>query len=233
MKFVCAQHIAFEPPGNLVHWVRERGDTLEILKMFADYQIPSPKDFDGLFILGGPMSVNDVEQLAWLREEKDLVRAAIKADKPVLGICLGGQMIADVLGAEVKSMGYREIGFFPITLATDAGQNSKCFKGLPPTFTAFHWHGERFSIPAKARPLAGSCACDNQAFEYGPALALQFHLEMAPDYLSNMVVNCAKEIQAGGIHVQGVEEMQGIGKTLGNQPYQLLTRILDNWLSRP
>jgi GMP synthase-like glutamine amidotransferase len=231
MKFVCAQHIIFEPPGNLIRWTDGRGDSLEVLKMFADYQIPSPKDFDGLFILGGPMSVNDEEQLAWLREEKDLVRAAIKADKPVLGICLGGQMIAEVLGAEVRPMGYREIGFFSIGLTEDAGQNSKCFKELPPTFTAFHWHGERFSIPAGARHLAGSCACDNQAFEFGPALALQFHLEMAPDYLSNMAVNCAAEIQAGGIHVQGVEEMQRIGRTLGDQPYRFLTRILDNWLT--
>jgi GMP synthase-like glutamine amidotransferase len=128
-------------------------------------------------------------------------------------------------------MGYREIGFFPVTLTNHAAKESKCFKNLPETFTAFHWHGERFAIPARARHLAGSTACDNQAFEYGPALALQFHLEMAPDYLHNMTTHCHEEIQAGGTHVQPIEEMQKKLNLLADKPYQLLTKILDNWLA--
>lgn len=227
MKFICIQHVPFEPPGNLTRWAARRGDTLSVLQIFSDRHIPSLNEFDGLFILGGPMSVNDEDRLPWLRDEKSLVRAAIQTDKPVLGICLGGQMIADVLGGGVKPMGYREIGFFPVLRSKDS---DKYMHALPESFIAFHWHGERFSIPAGATHLAGSQACDNQAFAYGSALALQFHLEMAPDYLPTMVKHCPEEIAEGGTYVQSAGEMQRHSKDLGDQPYHLLVKLLDNWL---
>ncbi len=226
MKFVCTQHVPFEPPGNIQRWTRERGDELTVLPMYADCAIPHQSDFDALIVLGGPMSVND--DLPWLVDEKELVRTTIRADKPVLGICLGAQMIAQVLGGTVKPMGYREIGFFPIELLPDAARTSRCFRDIPETFTALHWHGETFSIPDKGRLLASSQACKHQAFEYGPALGLQFHLEMAATYLSDMGENCAAEVQAGGMYVQTIESMQEALMRSGEQPYQLLGRVLEN-----
>lgn len=230
MRFLCIQHVAFEPPGHLARWVRDRGDDLHVLKIYEPHEIPLPGDFDALFILGGPMSVNDESKLPWLIHEKALVRDALKAAKPILGLCLGAQMIAQVVGAPVRPMGYREIGFFPITRLSANARRSKTFRDVPDSFTALHWHGEQFQIPDGALHLARSAACPHQAFEYGTALGLQFHLEMAPEYLSDMGTNCSTDLLPGGEHIQSLTAMQAALKDLGDQPYQLLAHILDRWV---
>lgn len=232
MHFVCAQHVAFEPPGNLARWVRERGDALTVLHLYREPEIPTTQDYDGLFILGGPMSVNDEATLPWLREEKQMVREAIGAGKPVFGICLGAQMIADVLGAKVQPMGYREIGFFPVHTRPESQRGNSFFRTVPETFLALHWHGEFFQIPKNARHLASSEACPNQAFEYGSAVGVQFHIEMGSNYLDDMADHCGEELSGNGRFIQPLNVMRGEMTRLGEGPYQLLEGILNRWVGK-
>ena len=129
-------------------------------------------------ILGGPMSCYEEEKYPFLREELSFIENCIKKNVKVLGLCLGGQLIARALGAAVGKNSKKEIGWYDLRL-TDEGKSSPLFSGLPETFKAFHWHGDKFDIPAGGVRLAQSALCENQAFIYdNRALALQFHLEI-------------------------------------------------------
>jgi GMP synthase (glutamine-hydrolysing) len=136
-----------------------------------------------LVIMGGPMSAND--SLPWLRQEERYIGRAISSGIPVLGVCLGAQLLAKCLGAKVYPMRRKEIGWYPVRF-TEAGLNDPLFHGLPAEETVFEWHGETFDLPAGAEKLAGSELCGNQAFRSGSNLyGLQFHPEVTPDIISS------------------------------------------------
>ena len=230
MKLRCIQHVPFEPPGNIISWAKEKRHVLEMVKVY-DAPIPTDDDFDALILLGGPMSVHDVDENPWLINEFDLVRRTIDNSKPVLGICLGGQIIAKVLGAEVKGMGYREIGFYTVCLADGAISGSKAFSGLPRCFLAFHWHGEEFSLPERAKLLAETDACKVQGFEFQEnVLALQFHLETNSGNLFALIANSREDLLEGGKYVQRLEYMHDTLDRFAYQSYQTMSAVLDNWL---
>lgn len=141
-------------------------------------EIDELPDYDYLIILGGPWSVYD--DFPWLEAELKLIRRAMEKNVPILGICLGAQLIATALGAEVKPCGPREIGWYPLKL-TDEGRSDALLGHLEAEETVFQWHGDMFDIPAGAAHLAASPLCRNQAFRYGDNVwALQFHLEVTP-----------------------------------------------------
>lgn len=128
------------------------------------------------------MSVND--SLPWLRREESYLRRAISSGVPVLGVCLGAQLLAKTLGAKVSPMAHKEIGWYPVRW-TAAGQTDPLFQGLPDEETFFHWHGENFSIPVGAQRLAESDLCANQGFRAGSNLyGLQFHPEVNPEMIA-------------------------------------------------
>jgi GMP synthase (glutamine-hydrolysing) len=192
--------------------------------LFEGESLPSPDVFDALVVMGGPMSVHDEAQYPWLAVEKKLIEQSIKSGKLVLGVCLGAQLLADVLGAKVYRNKHKEIGWFPVRHL----QEGSIAAGLPRTFTAFHWHGEAFDLPAGAVRLAESDGCANQAFEFGgKALALQFHLEVTRESVEGLVRNCAADITPGP-YVQSAEQMlAAAGEFLAIQP--LLFQVLDRW----
>ena len=170
--------------------------------------LPGLESFDFLLIMGGPMSVNDEAQFPWLVDEKKFVAQAVNAGKTIVGVCLGAQLIASVLGSRVYRNSEKEIGWFPVRL-TQEGLRSRSFKGFPSEFTAFHWHGETFDIPAGAVRLAESGACANQAFEYdGRVVGLQFHLETDEASAGKLIENCGGEIKPAPF-IQGAGEMMG------------------------
>jgi len=139
-------------------------------------------DADTLILLGGSMSAND--NLSFLNREIECVRAAVQAGKPVLGICLGAQLIAKALGAKVYPNGKKEIGWAPVTF-TDAARNDPLFHGHD-SEVMFHWHGETFDLPEGAELLASSADCRHQAFRLGDRIyGLQFHLEVTPEMISH------------------------------------------------
>ncbi len=195
MKIFYIQHVPFEGPAALEDWAKLCGHELVGCKIYEDAPLLDPSDYDLLVILGGPMGVYDEDKHPWLKKEKEYIKEVISSGKVALGICLGAQLLANVLGAKVKKNIVREIGWFPVSL-TPIGWNDPIFKNLPATFDAFHWHGDTFEIPKDAYHIASSHACPNQAFIWdGRVIGLQFHIETKPESVKLLLENCADEIE--------------------------------------
>lgn len=206
MRIHYLQHVPFEGLGNIESWALSNGHTLTATRLFANEQLPSLDRFDMLVIMGGPMSVHDEAEYVWLKAEKWFVSQVVAAEKPILGICLGAQLLAEVLGGKVTKNPHKEIGWFPITL-TDAFADIEPGRRMPRQAEAFHWHGETFSLPKGAMHIASSTACDNQGFIYaGKIIALQFHLEMTQQGAEELIMHSADELVAGD-YIQKEEEM--------------------------
>src|SRR6185312_12926768 len=185
MRIECLQHVPFEGPGNIQAWAAERGHDFHIVRLYAEERLPELDSFDMLVVMGGPMSVHDEAYYEWLRPEKALVAECVKQKKFVLGVCLGSQLLAEVLGTMVYRNGVKEIGWFPIQLKTGA-------VGLFCNFV-LHWHGETYNLPPGCTLLAESEGCAVQAFEHPSALGLQFHLEVTADGLAALISHCGNE----------------------------------------
>ena len=143
------------------------------------------------------MNIYEEEKYPWLSEEKKFIKEAIAGRKIVLGVCLGAQLIADVLGGTVYKNEYKEIGWFPVLLTQEA-RKSPVFNPLPSRFTDLHWHGDAFHLPPEAIRIAENEVCSNQAFEYnGRVVGLQFHLESSIESINLLVQNCGDEIIEG------------------------------------
>jgi GMP synthase (glutamine-hydrolysing) len=174
--------------------------------LYNNENLPSVGEFDWLIIMGGPMSVSDELLYPWLRDEKKLILQAIEQQKVVVGICLGAQLIADVLGARVRRNDHREIGWFPIHKAPKT-KRSCVSTAIPDGLQVLHWHGDTFDLPAGAIHLGRSEACKNQGFQYNDRIVgLQFHLEMTHANLKHLIHHCRSEID-NSPYVQTVEFM--------------------------
>ena len=207
MRAHYLQHVPFEGLGSIESWLLAHGYTITHTPLFESQQFPAISDVDFLIILGGPMSVNDETAYPWLIPEKEFVQQFLTSGKPILGICLGAQLISDTLGAKVYPNTEKEIGWFPVTQATT---DPACFQ-FPATLTVFHWHGETFELPDHATLLASTCACTNQAFQIGAnIIGLQFHLETTPEAAHNLIANCRDEMMPAP-YVQSAEQIQFLG----------------------
>lgn len=190
------QHVFFEGPGHLETWARQHNHTLTATRFYEPFQFPELSGFDWLVVMGGPMSVHDDALCAWLPEEKEFIRQAIAAGKTVIGICLGAQLIAAVLGSKVYPNVKKEIGWFPVT-KTNAGEQHPLLRDIPQEFTAFHWHGDTFDLPGNAVHLFQTEICSAQAFVYRDrVLGFQFHPEVTPHLLAAMTENGSHELIA-------------------------------------
>ncbi|SHF68978.1 type 1 glutamine amidotransferase [Pedobacter caeni] len=183
------QHVPFEGLGYIETWLQARGFQVTATHFYEENpSIPNLDDIDVLVVMGGPMGVYDDHRYPWLHAEKVFIEDAITAGKKVMGICLGAQLIALCLGAFVNTARNKEIGWYPVYPTSSAKRIpwfESLFKNEP---TVFHWHGDQFEIPYGAADLLTSAANCNQAFLYQDhVLALQFHLEVTPDTLKNMV----------------------------------------------
>ncbi len=193
MRIHFLQHVAFETPGLIGEWAGQRGHVLAGTRLDLGEPLPALNSFDLLLVMGGPMSVNDEDLYPWLRPEKQLIADAMAAGKFVIGVCLGSQMLAGVLGSTIYRNQEKEIGWFPVR-TTGAGS---LFEDMPAQFTVFHWHGETYDIPAGATHLASSAGCRSQAFETERGLGLQFHMEMTEPIIQDLLVNCAADLGSG------------------------------------
>jgi GMP synthase (glutamine-hydrolysing) len=206
MKLHSLHHVPFEGVGSIADWAQARGHQLSASQLYADASLPSIDSFDGLIVMGGPMGVDDEREHPWLVEEKRFIERAIAAGKTVLGVCLGAQLVACVLGARVYRNADKEIGWFPVQLS-DAATNSTCFSTLPSRLEVFHWHGDTFDLPAGAVHIARSHACQNQAFVFDKRIVgLQFHLETTRHTAAELIRHCRHEIVPARF-IQTAQEM--------------------------
>jgi GMP synthase-like glutamine amidotransferase len=189
------RHVPFEDLGLIRAPIEERGISIEYADLYRPGAlVPDVTQAAGLIFMGGPMSAND--DLPYLRQEMQLIAQAVSRRQPVLGVCLGAQLIAKALGAKVYRNAVKEIGWFEIHF-TEAAARDALFAGLGPSETVFHWHGETFDLPPGAERLAYSEACRNQAFRFGAGVyGLQFHLEVTPAMIGDW---CDRDANCGDI----------------------------------
>ncbi|MDZ7655452.1 MAG: type 1 glutamine amidotransferase [Sulfurimicrobium sp.] len=201
------RHAQSEGPGYFATFLNEKSIPWRLIRI--DEGAPLPEDvhaFSGLVFMGGPMSVND--DLPWIAPALDLIRQAVARDVPVLGHCLGGQLMAKALGGVVTRNPVKEIGWGEVKVASNPVAEA-WFGGIK-AFEAFHWHGETFSIPPDASIVLRNAHCAHQGFAQGKHLALQCHVEMTEEMVKEWCAIGAAEIEAslGGPAVETAQLMQ-------------------------
>ena len=200
------QHVSFEGLGSIEAVLKESSYSISVTRMFANEPFPEISDIDWLIVMGGSMGVHDDKAYPWLKTEKQFIKNVIQSGKVVLGICLGAQLIAEVMDAQVYKNKYREIGWFDINF--NPNLNHTLLKDIfPKQIEVFHWHGDTFDIPEDAIPVASSEATPNQGFIFdNRVIALQFHLEMTPESAKALIDNCSNELD-GSKYVQNEQEI--------------------------
>ena len=224
MRAHYLQHVSFEGLGSIESWLINAGYEISNTPLYSSAVFPDIESIDFLVVMGGPMSVNDEAEYPWLAQEKDFIKQAIDLGIPVLGICLGAQLIADTMGGKVFPNTVKEIGWFPITAVNS--ETSSTFQ-FPKEIDVFHWHGETFSLPEGAVQIAKSQGCENQAFQLGSnVIGLQFHLETTPVSSQAIVTNCRDELVAGE-YIQSEAEILAAAKESYILINSLMTRVLE------
>ncbi len=229
MRVHYLQHVAFEGLGSIADCLKTPAHTLTSTHVYKNDPLPSPENFELLIIMGGPMGVHDEAAFPWLKAEKKLIKDAIEAHKAVLGICLGAQLVADVLGAKVYKNTAKEIGWWPIEL-NPAFQKTAFAKAFVMPNEVFHWHGDTFDLPQQAIPIARSAACKNQGFIYGDRIvALQFHLESTETTAQALIEHCQADledstwVQSAGLIMQEPKKFNAINQQMA----QLIEVLLE------
>jgi GMP synthase-like glutamine amidotransferase len=203
----CFQHIECEGPGSLSEALKSKKVRLDVLKPFRGDKVPDHPG-DGLVVLGGPMGVYEEKQYPWMTGELEAIRRCLRDSIPVLGICLGSQMLAHAAGGQVFRGALPEVGWYPVSLSPE-GRLDPLLLGIPESFEAFHWHGDTFTLPPGAVRLAGSDYYPNQIFKTGGnAYGFQCHLETTEDMIRSWEAAYAKELtpQGGPIRPEQIEE---------------------------
>jgi GMP synthase-like glutamine amidotransferase len=201
-RLCVLQHADGEGLGSMRRWFAERDFEINIVRIDRGAALPAINSFDWLILMGGPMGVYEELQYPWLATEKIWLKEAIDAEKKILGICLGAQLIASAMGAPVYPNESSEIGWFPIT-RTDASVS-----WLPQQSHLFSWHGDCFEVPAGAKPFASSEATPCQGFRYGNRVwALQFHVETEAETASVFYEAAGGDLPYGEF-VQDIAELE-------------------------
>lgn len=222
------RHFPTEGPGYFAQFLEQRNIPYELIRVDAGEDIPARMDDSaGLVFMGGPMSVND--DLPWIRQELDLIRRAADAGLPLLGHCLGGQLISKALGGEVTVNPVKEIGWHAVQRTENAAARD-WLGDLPEHFEVFHWHGETFTLPAGATPVLTSRYCAQQAFVAGNILALQCHVEMTAEMVEVWAHAGGEELLTGAPSVQSVAGMMHDLPTRVDRLHKIADVLYTRWL---
>jgi GMP synthase (glutamine-hydrolysing) len=195
-RILVVQHAESEPLGSFENGLKAAGLHPIYIKTFSGQAIPQSSDGAcGLIVMGGPMGVYETAGYPFLGDEMKLIEHFLRLEKPIVGVCLGSQLLAACLGAEVRKGARKEIGWYPVRL-TERGSRDALWKGQAPSFTAFHWHGDIFDLPSGAVSLASSDLTEVQAFRFGSSVyGFLFHLEVTNDHIRGMLSEFASEIE--------------------------------------
>ncbi|MFV1997140.1 MAG: type 1 glutamine amidotransferase [Acidiferrobacterales bacterium] len=184
-EVLIIKHVAHEGPGYLTDFLDKQDVAYRVFAIDAGRPLPTSLDgVSGLVLMGGPMSATD--NLPWIEPTLDLIRLAFDSDLPMLGHCLGGQLMAKALGATIRTNPVPEYGWLPVRVSDNTTARD-WFGEARTDFDGFHWHGETFDLPEGATHVLGSTFCRNQAFVYGSSLAMQCHIEMTADLVLDWV----------------------------------------------
>jgi GMP synthase (glutamine-hydrolysing) len=214
-KVYVLQHHPIENLGTIAEALQGAALAWQYIRIHEGHPVPKDmKGAGGLIVMGGPMAVYQTDHYPFLRDEMQLVEQAVREELPVLGVCLGAQIVAAALGAKVtRNPAGKEIGWRPVTLS-DAALEDRLWRGVAPTITPFHWHGDIFEVPASAVSLASSEKTPCQGFRYGNSVyALQFHIEVTPESVAAMAAEWPRELEK-----EKISAAEMIGATAGHVP---------------
>jgi len=214
-KVYVLQHHQVENLGTIAGALEGAALAWQYIRTHEGHPVPKEmKGAGGLIVMGGPMAVYQADQYLFLRDEMRLIEQAVTEELPVLGVCLGAQIVAAALGAKVtRNPAGKEIGWYPVTLS-DAALEDRLWRGVAPTITPFHWHGDIFELPAGAVSLASSEKTPCQAFRYGNSIyGLQFHIEVSPESVAAMAAEWPRELDK-----ERISAAEMIGAAAGHVP---------------
>lgn len=217
------QHVPFEGPGHILNWAAGHGLATRVWSLHAGETPPSPRDDEALCILGGPMNIYEDREHPWLRWERNFLAEQARRSTPMLGVCLGAQLLAHAHGAKVFGNETKEIGWMPLRFDDEA----RSLPGTPASLTVLHWHGDTFELPSGARRLARTDHCLNQAFVCGRSLAFQFHLEAGAAECERMIANCGGELVDGVATIQNAETIREGASKYSKTTAEILEAFLD------
>jgi GMP synthase-like glutamine amidotransferase len=222
------QHAAHEGPGEIEVWAHQHGHQVAVTHLYSGDALPSRDSFDLLVVMGGEMNIYQYRQWPWLKPERELIEAVLAAGKPVIGICLGAQLIADALGSRVTQNAKIELGWQPITFTPEA---RAFLPDLPETATVLHWHEDTFELPEGATRLATSAACSEQGYVIpGKCLGLQFHMEVDANLAVQFVHS--QGIWPEGPYVQLPEDVIDHAESFHDANRQILFTLLDRFCAK-
>ncbi|MDD5254793.1 MAG: type 1 glutamine amidotransferase [Candidatus Omnitrophica bacterium] len=193
-EILILKHIGIEGPGTLGDFLAQSSFRVRTIELGEGEDLPeNTEGLLALVLLGGPMNVYEDERYPFLNKEESFLKEALRCSIPILGICLGAQVLAKACGATIRKNPVKEIGWYPVGLS-EHGRGDALFGGLPETLNVFQWHYDTFDIPAGACRLAEGAACRNQAFRFGAnAYGLQFHIEVTPQMIGSWIDSYQQE----------------------------------------
>jgi GMP synthase (glutamine-hydrolysing) len=228
-EVLVLQHIGIETPGTIERVLSFRGIRFKMISPYKGQKTPSRLNEAGLVVMGGPMGVYETKEYPFLKDEMKLIENALRQKKPVLGICLGSQLLASVLGARVKKGKKKEIGWYPVRLKPEASKDA-LWAGAPKSFMGLHWHGDIFELPKKSVALASSDLTRVQAYRYGVnAYGFLFHMEVTRSMIRKWTDVFAGELKrekiSGADILRAGEHHQPFLQALGSV-------IFDRWAEK-
>ena len=207
MRIHVIQHVPFEGPGLIATWATDRGHALTCGLALTE-EFPPVEQLDFVVVMGGPMAADDEVTSPWLHAEKRFIAEAVSTGRIVLGVCLGAQILAEVLGATVRRNPQREIGWYTVE-RTEAGAGEPLLEAWPDTVVVGQWHGDAFDVPADMRPVLASEACANQAFVFDRrVVGLQFHLEWPAESIETLIATSGADLDDDGMWVMSATEIR-------------------------